>query len=79
MHTYVIILHFTVFIVNVLPRHYILQIINFLFLSRVLNVYFLMTFSVSRDRIEILENSRAIGTTLGFFAHYLNLLLTTIP
>ena len=53
MHTYVIILHFTVFIVNVLPRHYILQIINFLFLSRVLNVYFLMTFSVSRDRIEI--------------------------
>ena len=79
MHTYVIILHFTVFIVNVLPRHYILQIINFLFLSRVLNVYFLMTFSVSRDRIEILENSRAIGTTLGFFAPYLNLLLTTIP
>ena len=79
MHTYVIILHFTVFIVNVLPRHYILQIINFLFLSRVLNVYFLMTFSVSRDRIEILENLRAIGTTLGFFAPYLNLLLTTIP
>ena len=76
MHTYVIILHFTVFIVNVLPRHYILQIINFLFLSRVLNVYFLMTFSVSRDRIEISENTRAMETTFCLFSPYLNLPLT---
>ena len=77
MHTYVIILHFTVFIVNVLPRHYILQIINFLFLSRVLNVYFLMTFSVSRDRIDILENTRAKGTMFCFFAPYPKQLLIT--
>ena len=79
MHTYVIILHFTVFIVNVLPRHYILQIINFLFLGRVLNVYFLMTFSVSRDRIEILENTRAKGTMFCFFAPYPKQLLITNP
>ena len=79
MHTYVIILHFTVFIVNVLPRHYILQIINFLFLCRVLNVYFLMTFSVSRDRIEILENTRAKGTMFCFFAPYPKQLLITNP
>ena len=79
MYTYVIILHFTVFIVNVLPRHYILQIINFLFLSRVLNVYFLMTFSVSRDRIEILENTRAKGTMFCFFAPYPKQLLITNP